>query len=95
MDGDKKARFMKVYSDIPINIRKEIIAIIEGEPISWNVAFLEINNDVEAVIVSDQQGLVIAGEKRKDIDMEIVSVLTTLINPVLERIRNEFSFKKF
>ena len=57
--------------------------------------FLEINKDVEAVIVSDQQGLVIAGEKRKDINMEIVSVLTSIINPILERIRNEFAFREF
>ncbi|MFX0081735.1 MAG: Rab family GTPase [Candidatus Hodarchaeota archaeon] len=57
--------------------------------------FLEINKDVEAVIVSDQQGLVIAGEKRKEIDMEIVSVLTSIINPILERIRDEFAFREF
>ena len=57
--------------------------------------FLEINKEVEAVIVSDSEGLIIAGEKRKDIDMELVSVLTSIVNPVLERMRNEFSFKKF
>jgi small GTP-binding protein len=57
--------------------------------------FLEVNQDVEAVIVSDQQGLVIAGEKRSDVDMEIVSVLTSIINPIVERIRDEFMFKKF
>jgi small GTP-binding protein len=59
--------------------------------------FLERFSDVEAIIVSDLEGLIIAGEKRKDTEsnIEIVSVLTTLINPVLERIRNEFSFKKF
>ena len=47
MDGDKKARFMKVYSDLPINIRREVISIIEKEPISWNVAFHEIKNETE------------------------------------------------
>jgi small GTP-binding protein len=57
--------------------------------------FLEINQEVEAVIVSDQQGLVIAGEKRSDVDMEIVSVLTSIINPIVKRIRDEFMFKKF
>ena len=46
--------------------------------------FLEINKDVEALIVSDQGGLVIAGEKRTDVDMEIVSVLTSIINPIIE-----------
>ncbi len=57
--------------------------------------FLEVNTDVEAVIVSDQQGFIIAGEKRKDIDLEIVSVLTSIINPILERIRDEFAFREF
>jgi len=57
--------------------------------------FLEINEEVEAVIVSDNEGLIIAGEKRKDVDLELVSVLTSIVNPVLERMRNEFSFKKF
>ncbi|MFX0039412.1 MAG: GTP-binding protein [Promethearchaeota archaeon] len=57
--------------------------------------FLEINTDVEAVIVSDKQGLVIAGEKKSEVDMEIVSVLTSIINPIIERIRDEFMFKKF
>ncbi|MHA1293578.1 MAG: GTP-binding protein [Promethearchaeota archaeon] len=57
--------------------------------------FLEVNHEVEAVIVSDQDGLIIAGEKRKELDLEIVSVLTAVVNPILERIRNEFAFKKF
>ena len=57
--------------------------------------FLERFTEVEAIIVSDIEGFVIAGEKRKEIDVEIVSVLTTLIKPILERIRNDFSFKKF
>jgi Ras-related protein Rab-1A len=57
--------------------------------------FLEAYEDVEAVIVSDQQGLVIAGEKRSNVDMEIVSVLTSIIHPIVERIRDEFMFKKF
>jgi small GTP-binding protein len=57
--------------------------------------FLEINKEVEAVIVSDSEGLIIAGEKRKDIDIELVSVLTSIVNPVLQRMRNEFAFKKF
>lgn len=57
--------------------------------------FLENNEDIMAAIVSDDQGLIIAGEKRKDIDMELVSFLTAVVNPTLDRIRNEFEFKKF
>lgn len=40
-------RFMKVYSDIPINIRKEIIVLMDDEPISWNVACIEIRKETK------------------------------------------------
>ncbi|MEJ2248119.1 MAG: GTP-binding protein [Candidatus Lokiarchaeota archaeon] len=57
--------------------------------------FLSLNDDTKAVIVSDMDGLVIAGEKRDDVEIEIISVLTTIINPILDRIRHEFSFQNF
>jgi len=57
--------------------------------------FLEINKEVEAIIVSDQDGLIISGECRKDVNMELVSIMTAVVNPVIERFRNEFSYKKF
>ena len=57
--------------------------------------FLLVNDDVEALIVSDREGFIIAGQKKANTDMELVSVLTALINPLLERIREEFAFKKF
>ncbi len=57
--------------------------------------FLEINPSVISIIISDIEGLIIAGEKRANIDIELMSVLTTIVNPVLGKIRNEFAFKKF
>ena len=57
--------------------------------------FLEIDDDLQAVIVSDHEGFIIAGEKKLSVDVELVSVLTALINPILERMRSEFAFKKF
>lgn len=39
-----KSRFLKVYANLPINLRNEIILVLEGKgPITWNVAYLEIN----------------------------------------------------
>ena len=40
-------RFMKVYSNLPINLRKETVVVIDKEPISWDVANNEISNDTE------------------------------------------------
>jgi len=59
--------------------------------------FLERFDELEAAIISDFEGLILAGEKQKRFEdnLEIVSVLTTLISPVLDRIRNEFAFKNF
>ncbi|MDP3004335.1 MAG: hypothetical protein Q8N43_02425 [Candidatus Azambacteria bacterium] len=45
MEG--KDRFIKVYSNLPINLRNEIILILSEGPITWNVAYMEINNDTE------------------------------------------------
>jgi len=65
---------------------------------SFNILFnnfLEVNIEVVALIVSDRGGLIVAGETSSDVNMEIISVLTAIVNPILERIRNEFAFKKF
>jgi len=37
-------RFFKVYSNLPLNIRKEVILLIEDKPITWNVAYNEVYN---------------------------------------------------
>ncbi|MHA1669951.1 MAG: Rab family GTPase [Promethearchaeota archaeon] len=58
-------------------------------------SFLEKFIDVEALIVSDFEGLIIAGDRREGINIELVSVLTTLVNPILSRIRDEYSFRQF
>ena len=40
-------KFINVYANLPLNIRKEIIAVIDNKPISWNVAYLEIINNTK------------------------------------------------
>ncbi len=42
-----KDRFLKVYSNLPEDVRKEIIVVIEDKPYSWNAAFIEINKDTK------------------------------------------------
>lgn len=41
------SKFIKVYSNLPLKVREEIIAVIDGEPVSWNVAHQEIVNNTE------------------------------------------------
>lgn len=43
-----KDRFIKVYSNLPINLRSEVILVLSNiGPVTWNVAFLEINAETE------------------------------------------------
>ncbi len=40
-----RERFLKIYADIPLHLRKEIILVLHKEPLSWNAAYVEaINN---------------------------------------------------
>ena len=46
MEG--KNRFIKVYSNLPINLRNEVILVLPSiGSITWNVAYLEINGETE------------------------------------------------
>ena len=40
--SDDSARFIQIYSNLPLKIREEIIAVIDNKPVSWSVAFQEI-----------------------------------------------------
>ncbi len=43
-----KARFLKVYANLSINLREEIILALPGTgPITWNAAYSEIDNNTK------------------------------------------------
>lgn len=44
----EKDRFFKVYANLPINLRDEVILVLpEKGPITWNVAYTEISADTK------------------------------------------------
>ena len=46
----KKAQFNKIYANIPLGLRDEIVVVLENnEPLSWNAAKIEIDNDTDKV----------------------------------------------
>ncbi len=47
MPEDKRTKFLTVYSNLPLNMRKEIIVVLSDGPISWSVAYLEIKGDTK------------------------------------------------
>ncbi len=44
---DKKAEFFKIYSNLPLGLRNEIIVVIDDIPLTWNAARIEIENDTD------------------------------------------------
>jgi len=46
-DG-KRERFLRIYANLPIGVRNEIILSLKDKgPITWLVAYVEINNHTE------------------------------------------------
>ena len=37
--------FLRIYSNLPLNTRKEVIVVLGEEPISWNAAYIEIKGN--------------------------------------------------
>jgi len=43
-----KQRFYKVFANLPLNLREEVILVLEKRgPITWRVAYLEVDNETE------------------------------------------------
>lgn len=42
-----KDRFLRTYANLPEDVRREIIVIINKKPYSWNAAFIEVKNNTK------------------------------------------------
>lgn len=54
MDEKEKARFLSVYQNLPLSERKNTILMLEDKagkpekrPISWDIAYIEIDQETE------------------------------------------------
>lgn len=48
MEIGKKERFLKIYANLPLGVRQEIILVLDdSRTITWDVAFFEVKNDTE------------------------------------------------
>ncbi|MBU1000077.1 hypothetical protein KKE78_01605 [Patescibacteria group bacterium] len=47
---DRKAQFYKTYANLPLGARNEIIVVIDGEPLTWHSAKVEIDSDTDKVV---------------------------------------------
>jgi len=44
---DIKSTFLKAYANLPLALRQEIIAVLDGEPLTWNAVKLEVENNTK------------------------------------------------
>ncbi len=42
---DAKQRFLSLYANLPIPEREQVVAVINKEPYTWKIAYLEIDAD--------------------------------------------------
>ena len=42
---ENREKFLRAYANLPLNTRKEIILVLEEQPITWEVAYLEVKNN--------------------------------------------------
>ena len=45
---EERVKFKRIFSNLPEKVRKEdIIVVIDSKPYTWNVAYLEIENNTD------------------------------------------------
>ena len=44
---DKKAKFLGIYANVPDNLRRDIIAVVDDKTYTWNTSYFEIKHDTE------------------------------------------------
>lgn len=47
-ERDKKQRFLKIYANLPLAVRDEVICVLpQRGPVTWNAAYLEVSSETE------------------------------------------------
>jgi len=44
MNEEKREKFLKIYYNLPLKVREEVIFDLEGKPLSWNAVYVEIKD---------------------------------------------------
>ncbi|MFA6551073.1 MAG: hypothetical protein WCV41_00880 [Patescibacteria group bacterium] len=39
---ENKEQFLKIYANLPLGVRQEIILILDNQPITWDVVYNEV-----------------------------------------------------
>jgi hypothetical protein len=44
---DLYAKFQQIYANLPLGARTEIVATIDGAPMTWNAVYIEVQQRTE------------------------------------------------
>ena len=44
---NKREKFLRIFANVPENIRRNIIAVVDEKTYTWNTAFLEIKDNTK------------------------------------------------
>jgi len=40
--SQNRERFLKIYANLPLGVREEIICVVDEKPVTWNATYLEV-----------------------------------------------------
>ncbi|MEK7517066.1 MAG: hypothetical protein AAB583_00820 [Patescibacteria group bacterium] len=44
---DRNSQFLKIYANLPLSQRSEIIVVLDDEELTWNAAKIEVANNTK------------------------------------------------
>lgn len=44
---DKRAKFLRIYANLPEGIKEDIMVVVNKKPYTWNSAYLEVQEDTD------------------------------------------------
>lgn len=44
---DKRSEFLKIYPNVPDDLREDLLVVLEGKSYTWNTTYLEIKDNTE------------------------------------------------
>jgi len=42
---DKRISFLKIYANLPLSVRSDVVVVVKNEPLTWNSAHLEVEQN--------------------------------------------------
>lgn len=42
---ERRERFLKIYANLPLGVRQEVVLVHDDRPLSWDTVYIEVVND--------------------------------------------------